>query len=648
MCGLIGRIARSSLDTPLQERDIQRMAHRGPDDKGLYQDEHTSLGHARLSIIDLSSAGHQPMETKDGRYVIVYNGEVYNYLEIKEKLKTEGVVFDTHSDTEVVLKSYIQWGARALGMFRGMFAFALWDRQTKKLFMARDRCGEKPFLFFKDENQFVFASEFKALVPLLPEMPRLDPSAVDMYMHYQYTPEPFTLLAGVHKLPAAHYAVLDIESWSYEETEYWDLRTIEADDSLTKQDIREELNNAVKLTLRSDVEVGVALSAGIDSAGITAIAAKQYDHPMQAFCVGYPGRPPYDEREEAKGIAEFLGCRFNEVELATDQFVEFFPTLVSILDEPIADIAAFGHYAVPRSCSDAGIKVLLTGIGGDEIFWGYDRIRSAVTLNEQRAFFQSLATIVGPFTDIKALYTLLFKLSRTTKVPDAFRAFCRKLLACIDQDVPPGQLIYMAVTGAPEFTKHMQVGENWYGPAMSGIDKSNAYIPSHLERPLMKEDIPITIMDMHIKTWLTSNSLSLGDRVSMASGVETRLPLLDVRLIEKVVARRKARPDHEDGQKALLREILKGDLPEQTIARRKSGFIAPAGVWAYGVAEAYAHHLENGHLVEQGIMLPEMAGEFRKGRNAPINAQGLYRIVLLEMWYRALSDQYRAAHAVHS
>lgn len=642
MCGIIGKISKTALSSPINNKNIKTLKHRGPDDDGIYTDNNASLGHVRLSIIDLSSAGHQPMLSSDGRYIITYNGEIYNYLEVKAKLQNENVSFETQTDTEVVLNAYITWGPDALKEFRGMFAFAIWDKEEQILFIARDRCGEKPFIYHINNEEFLFASEFKALVPMLPEMPELNVSAVDMYMHYQYTPEPFTLLNGVRKLPAAHYAFLDLKTWDYKETEYWNLHDIPADNSITKNDIKDELERAVKLTLRSDVEVGVALSAGIDSAGISAIAAKHYnDRAMQAFCVGYPDKPPYDERDEAKEIADFLGINFNEVELATDEFIDAFPNFVSILDEPIADIAAFGHYAVPKFCRKNNVKVLLTGIGGDEVFWGYDRIRSSISLNQERYFFQILAQIAGPLTNIKEIYNLLFKLSRTHKVPELFRSFCRKTLACIDSDAPKNQLIYMAVTGAPEFTKHMQVGQNWYGYAMAEINKNNAYIPTTIPSNLSKEDIHITIMDLHFKTWLTSNSLSLGDRVSMAVGVETRLPLLDVKLIEKVVAKRKVTPDHNDGQKALLREILSSYLPEKTIKRRKSGFIPPVMKWIYGIAEKYAPLLENGSLVSQGIMRPEMVKEFCKGRDATISAHGLYRIILLEIWYSSMKDIYR-------
>ncbi len=636
MCGIVGKIDRQFLAKPLSNHDVNRLEHRGPDDHGIYNDQHASLGHRRLSIIDLSAAGHQPMQSQDGRYIIVYNGEVYNYLEIKERLISEGVSFQTHSDTEVVLKSYIHWGEKCLQQFRGMFAFAIWDKQEQRLFMARDRCGEKPFQYYMDDKNFFFSSEFKALVPLLPHMPRLSPSVVDMYMHYQYAPEPYTLLENVHKIPAAHYAVLDLKTWSLRITEYWNLLSIEADPAITKQDIRNELEESVRLTLRSDVQIGVALSAGLDSAGIAAIAAKYYPEPMQAFCVGYPGRPAYDERHEAQELAKILGCAFNEVELATDQFVETFPAFALLLDEPVADIAAFGHYAIPKSCAAKGIKVLLTGIGGDEVFWGYDWTRAAVSVNQNRLYFQALAHMLGPFMCIRSLYVLLVRLSRTRKIPAPFREFCRKLLACVDQSTPDDQLIFMAVTGAPEFIKNHPVGEGWYGPAMKTIDENNAYIPTQTRHGKAKDNIPIAIMDLLFKTWLTSNCLSLGDRVSMAVGVETRLPLLDARLIETVVAWRRNRPDHHDGQKAVLRDILSDVLPPATVNRPKSGFVPPVMQWISGISSQYGGFLKNGHLVQQGIISPQ-------ADISALHPNARYRLILLEMWYGAMADLHRRA-----
>jgi asparagine synthase (glutamine-hydrolysing) len=642
MCGIIGRVSRQGSCQPLQDKNLNQIKHRGPDDGGFYNDSFISMGHRRLSIIDVSSAGHQPMQSADGHYVITYNGEVYNYLEIKDRLAAEGVSFYTHSDTEVVLNAYIQWGPKCLNEFRGMYAFAIWDRKSQKLFIARDRCGEKPFIYYISDNEFLFCSEFKGLIPLLDHMPDLNPSVVDMYLHYQYAPEPHTLLKDIHKLPAAHYAFLDLEKWSFQTTEYWNIHSIKSDSNVIKQDIKDELHQAIKLTLRSDVPVGVALSGGIDSAGIAAIATQNYPDTMQAFCVGYPGRPSYDERAEAKDIAKFLGCDFNEVELQTNSFIDNFPDFSLLLDEPIADIAAYGHYAVPKSCSEKGIKVLLTGIGGDELFWGYDWTRVAVSLNENRIYFQIISYLIHPFMKVHILYKLLFRLSRTHKISPGLRTFCRKLLACIDQSGPKDQPIFMAVTGAPEFTGNYCVGKDWYGPAMSLIGPENAYIPTQVCNDLTKHSMPLIIMDLLFKTWLTSNCLSLGDRVSMSAGVETRLPLLDVRLIEKVIAYRKCNPDHHHGQKALLRGILSDILPQKTITRPKSGFVPPVTQWISGISKRYSSQLDQGNLVDQGIISANINS--RNMRHSQLYPHTLYRLILLEQWYSGLCSLHRTSN----
>lgn len=640
MCGIIGKVDRSGHVAPVQNADLDRIKHRGPDDRGFYCDGPISLGQVRLSIIDLSPAGHQPMASADARYHIVYNGEVYNYIEVREELRAAGVLCRTQTDTEVVLNAYRYWGPACLQKFRGMFALAIWDRQEQTLFLARDRCGEKPLIYYRDDRQFFFASEFKGLVPLLPEFPRLDPAAVDQYLHYQYMPEPQTLLMGVHKLPAAHYAVLDVKKWSWTVAPYWRLSDVKADASITPQDIRHKLDEAVKLSLRADVPVGVALSAGLDSAGIAAIAARAYGQPLQAFCVGYPGRPPYDERAEAKKLADLFGCPFTEVELPTEKFVGDFENFAALIDEPIADIAAFGHYAVPKACADHGIKVLLTGLGGDELFWGYDWCRAAVAVNQNRLGVQTMARMLRPFTHVPLVYKGLFHCSRRRKFPDPVRNFFRQILAGVDYNGPTDQLIFMAASGAPEFGRSQEkLGRGWYGPAMENLPPFNAYGPTALESMPSRDDMPIAIMELLFKTWLTSNCLSLGDRVSMAVSVETRLPLLDAGLIETVVAYRRANPDHTLGQKAVLRQILSDVLPPETTMRRKSGFVPPVNKWLAGIADRYGEILPGGMLLDQGIVSPIAASQ------AALSPHTRYRLILLEQWYRNLRALSAAGHA---
>ena len=302
------------------------------------------------------------MTYAQGRYVVTFNGEIYNYLELRADLEAVGETFGSTSDTEVLLAAYKVWGVACVRRFRGMFAFGLWDKHEKSLFLARDRCGEKPLFYYRNGKQLTFASELKGLVPLLPETPQLDPAVVDMYLHYQYVPEPRTCAPQVQKLPAAHTLTLDRGNWFSEPVPYWNVEDTSGPTGLPTDPvgimrcIRDGLEDAVRLTLRSDVPVGVALSGGIDSGAVATLAQRHYPEPMHAFCVGYPGRPPYDERRQARQLAEQVGMIVHEVELPTQSFVDFFPEPVRILDEPLADIAAFGHLAVPKAAHDLGLR----------------------------------------------------------------------------------------------------------------------------------------------------------------------------------------------------------------------------------------------------------------------------------------------------
>ncbi|MEO1512700.1 MAG: asparagine synthase (glutamine-hydrolyzing), partial [Planctomycetota bacterium] len=340
MCGIVGVITREPVAaSSLDAAAIACLGHRGPDGSGRWSDDHAGLGHARLAIIDLSEGGSQPMVSAGGRYVITFNGEIYNYVELAEELRGLGHRFESRCDTEVALAAFERWGPACVERFRGMFALAIWDTRERELFMARDRVGEKPLAVYRDGDRLVFASELKALIPLLPRSPELDPAAVDLYLHYQYWPEPWTPLEGVRRVPPAHTATLRVDDWRYEERRYWDLESCSPIGGDPAEAIRGALEESVRLTLRSDVPVGVALSGGIDSACVAALASAQYGGRLRAFSVGYPGRPPYDERAQARALAEKLGIEFEEVELDVDGFVDFFPELVRILDEPIADPA---------------------------------------------------------------------------------------------------------------------------------------------------------------------------------------------------------------------------------------------------------------------------------------------------------------------
>ncbi|MCL1939103.1 MAG: asparagine synthase (glutamine-hydrolyzing) [Desulfovibrionaceae bacterium] len=621
MSGIIGTLRYSGNVTHFVEPDLVPLRHRGPDGEGFYHDSRISLGHTRLAVLDLSGQATQPMRSHDGRYAIVHNGAIYNHPELRSQLEAAGTRFATRSDTEVILEAYRHWGKSCIKHFRGMFALAIWDTLEEILFLARDRCGERPLIYYRDAERFIFASEIKALVPLLPCRPALDPAVVDMYLHYQYTPEPFTLLQGVRKLPAAHTLTLSKDQFQDEPERYWcvedtpSINGLPTDTPGILQCIREALEESITLALHADVPVGVALSGGIDSGAIAALAQKNYPEPMHAFSVGYPGRPPYDEREQAKALAKTLGMIFHEVEIPIDQFVDFFPELVRVMDEPIADPAAFGHYTVPKAARDMGIKVLLGGLGGDELFWGYDWVAQAARLN------QALPAAPG-------IWQRLAKAVLPTRLR-------RRMAPCevMDLTTPAGFLHFYDLT--PDFSHAKMRFPAIYGPAMRDLPRLNAYRPTDIG-PRAKEQAPAAVIRLLFDTWLAA-CLNLGDRVSMGVGVETRLPFLDPNLIELIMTLRRQTPDHHLGQKAWLRAALKGTLPDDVLVRPKRGFQPPVWEWLNSAVERYGDTLRDGQLEKQGILETATIHDILHKKGTSWNNLFVaYKLVLLESWVSGL------------
>jgi len=555
----------------------------------------------RLSIIDIAG-GHQPMRDEKEELAVVCNGEIYNYLELKAELRREGHAFHTNSDVETILALYRKKGRRCIDDMRGMFAFALWDGPNEKLLLARDRFGEKPLYLYQDDSGRVwFASEMKALLAGIQGSAPLEISceAVHLFMIYQYVPEPRTMLSRVTKLPAGH--VLELSPRQLDgagipaSSAYWSYTEAPPRSGNEAALVRDHVEEAVRLTLRSDVPVGISLSGGIDSSIVAALCRKGHSGELTAFSVGYEGRPETDERLFAKALAQQLDMPFFDVELSTEGFASSFPKLVFDMDDPIGDIAAYGYHSVSALAREHAVPVLLSGLGADELFWGYEWVRQAVRKTLTKA-------AKGP----RGWWTRLFAGNPERAVFYDTQAWMRD-----------------AVSATRE--------------VMTAAAANN--IPSNLWTSYFESEdwseVPIWLLDVLNRTWLTSNCLALSDRVSMAHSVEARLPFLDFRLADLVTGlRRGGLDDWKWKHKGLLLEAVRDLLPSDVLNRVKRGFTPPVQDWMSSIAARYGSLLTDGSLVRRGIFRHDCSQVLRSQRAAGFG----YRAILLEMWTRIFMD----------
>jgi asparagine synthase (glutamine-hydrolysing) len=585
-----------SLTTAARNAEVETMngamIHRGPDSSGLFFNDVVSLGMRRLAIIDLAG-GRQPLFNEAKDMAIVCNGEIYNHSELRSRLISLGHKFSSHSDTEVIIHAYEEYGLACLELLHGMFAFALWDERKHQLVVARDRMGEKPLYYHYDgAGNFRFASELRSLRLAINQDPQLSPKAFNLFLTFQYIPEPITPLEGIQQLPAGSYLLLKDNNPSPEPISYWNLGASRESPDDAVQKVADALDSACLLMGTADVPVGIALSGGIDSSLVAALSARHYADELQAFTIGYAGRPSVDERSKAQALASHLGIKCTEIEICTQQVITDFPALIASMDTPIADIAAYGYFAVCRAAREAGVPVLLSGLGGDELFWGYSWVRDAVNRNEEilrrkgrKSWRDRLFLQKEPAIDFFGVHASL-------------RA----------GDIASRKLMSKKAKGA--------LGEDlWL--SMNQLDQNK---PMHL-----------AVVELLNRTWLQSNCLALADRMSMASSVEMRIPLLDIKLIELVVGMRNhGLADWRLPHKALLIEALTNVLPADVLQRDKQGFTPPVQHWMQGIVRSYSPLLKDGYLESSGITISESLLE--QSMSLPLEIQ--YRLVLLECWAR--------------
>ncbi|MBM9514556.1 asparagine synthase (glutamine-hydrolyzing) [Desulfogranum marinum] len=574
MCGIAGFYTIAGHDTASSNSRIRKMTdsiqHRGPDEEGYYVDDNIALGHRRLSIIDLAS-GQQPMAIAEGRFQIVFNGEIYNFQEIRQELKKRGCSFSTNSDTEVILHSYRQWGEECVNRFNGMFAFAIWDKAEKTLFLARDRVGKKPLYYFWDGSFFSFASELKAVSIENDKTRDIDCQALDCYFSFGYIPSPKTVFKNVAKLEPAH--TLTVNASGLTKKQYWHLR-LAPDNSLTldtaTERFEELLDDATRMRLVSEVPLGAFLSGGIDSTLVVSSMAKMSNKPVLTNTIGFTGFA--DETRLAKGVADAFQADHREFSLTPD-CAEILPQIAHHFDEPFADSSAVPTWYVCQMARK-NVTVVLSGDGGDESFGGYtfrylphmfeSRIRKAVPVALRSLLFGPLGTN----------WPASAKLSKPLRLKTIFEN-----LSISDVEAYYNDLIWLRSDMRQKlyseaFHKHLR----GYTPFEAVAPLYSGEVAAHLEQqelitPLMRAQYA------DVNFYMTEDVLVKVDRMSMAHSLEVRSPLLDYRILEFAAIL----PDHLkiDNQKGkvVLRNLAAKRLPKEILKQPKSGFAAPIAKW---------------------------------------------------------------------
>jgi asparagine synthase (glutamine-hydrolysing) len=651
MCGICGVIdfGHGYIQAETLRQMCKTLAHRGPDDEGmlLIRDNRyvelgrsislpsdqarfeVGLGHRRLSIIDLSEIAHQPMSNEDGTIWVVFNGEIYNFREIQPELEERGHHFKSKSDTEVILHAYEAWGVECLKRFRGMFAFALWDSRRKRLFMARDRLGEKPLVYAKGNGKFAFASEIKALLQVPWITRKVNVHALHDYLTLQYVPSPDSIFEGIYKLPPAHYLIMD-RSGDIKVDRYWKLRMSAVgekrlDLNQTCGAIREKVEESVRLRLISDVPVGAFLSGGIDSSLIVGVMANVSGKPVQTFSIGFEEKE-FDELVYARMVAKHFSTDHHEFIVKPDA-IDILPKLVWHYNEPFADSSTIPTYYVARLTRDY-VKVVLTGDAGDENFAGYKRyLRSKWVACFSRIPEKMRRMFLPSFLRLAA--QMHWKEKTFNRLAD--------FVAAISSS---------QVRNYAEQIKMFNEGEkeDLYSPefidALKSVDSFDYLVRKYDEAGT--EDLIDQLLYLDINTYLPEDLLVKMDIATMANSLEARVPFLDHPLMEFVASLPSNLKLKGNIAKYVLKKSYSDFLPRDILTRKKMGFAVPISRWLRKELRHYMFDIlldrrtiARSLFRKQGIerLLEEHVGG-RYDHSAKI-----WALLFLEIWYRTFMDQ---------
>jgi len=637
LCGITGAIwtdPRLAIDQPLLQRMTDVLRHRGPDDGGFYSSQYqldppyeavpgVALGFRRLSIIDVAG-GHQPMSNEDDSVWVIFNGEIYNFPELRNRAEGSGHKFRTRSDTETIVHLYEDEGLDCFRHLNGMFAIAIWDARMRRLVLGRDRLGQKPLVYHRQSGRLAFASELKSLLEI-PDIPRdIDPGAIDEYLTYQYVPHPNTIFRGISKLPPGHFAVYrdgNLSVQPYWEPDFNFERTIGQAEAIDR--LRTTLESSVTIRLQSEVPLGAFLSGGVDSSLIVALAQKKTEEPLRTFSIGFPVKE-YDETSYARLVADHLKTNHQEFQVTPDG-VEILPKLVWHYDEPFADSSAIPTWYVSEMTRQH-VTVALSGDGGDELFAGYPRYK-AVALGARLDRLWPLRGVFGA-----KIWQSLPSSTRQKSTLRRFKRFCEVLRT------PPLRR-YLDWIGIFNEAARATIYTDDFVGQLPNSDPA-MFLQSALSRAERRD--PVTGFCLtDLTTYLPCDLMTKVDIASMAHALECRQPFLDYRMVELAASLPIGMKFRRGRGKRLLRAAFGDLLPREIWNRRKMGFGVPLEHWFRNELRDLTHDVLLGDVARsRGYFRPEVVEEMVESHTSGRfnHCYRLWSLLVLELWLQRWCD----------
>ncbi len=614
MCGICGYIHFRELNMQVLKNMNQTIHYRGPDDEGYYLDylrdgRQIGMAQRRLSVLDLSADGHQPMSTSDGNITVVFNGEIYNFLSLKKQLQDMGYCFSSNTDTEIILYAYQQWGIDCVKQFNGMFAFALFDKRSDEVYLVRDRLGIKPLYYYSDGAGVVFASELKPILQYPYFNKDIEMGSLKLYLYRQYITGPATIYKNVFKLEPGYILKLSGKSqtlicyWSVEDV-YRNRNIYEGSFADAGRDLKKLLSDAVRLRMISDVPLGGFLSGGIDSSLVVSVMQEQSSRPVKTFTVGFY-EEQYNEAPYAKEVAQYLGTDHYEEYISIEDAKKYIADIPLYYDEPMADASQIATMLLSK-ITKKHVTVSLSGDGGDELFCGYDRYSNYL---EYRKYMpvSRLLSCLAQIIPLKALFKEM-----------GWRRLQKLIhLSSVDETINSNYLAY--------WDMH------------TGLVAGNEDMHKYMNILKLDDNIQVKFMLQDLKTFLPDDILTKVDRASMSVSLEVRVPLLDYRIVEFALSLPHNYRYYKGEGKRVMRELLYQYVPQKLVDRPKKGFCVPVGRWIREDYKNFAQdYFDEDYIRRQGLFdckeISRIVHNFRLG-NDEQSTREFWSLYVFQRWY---------------